>query len=121
MEERTRFSASDLKIEPLDHNLESFSCGSDSHFDELNAFFNNEIEDCARVRYISAYKVSLKDSDSVVAVFTLANDTLAVSSRQDLDDLIEEMQLPSQTHPVSLFRRTSLFPAINIGHLGVRA
>lgn len=98
----SRCTESDLKA------LSSFSCGVDC----LDTFFHNEIGICSKFHYITPYCV--KYGDLIVAVFTLSNDTI-VLEEDDKNELAQNADEYKFVFPL----QTS-FPAVNIGHLGVR-
>lgn len=64
-------------------NMSAFSCG----IDKLDNFFQYEVKECVRKRYLSAYCVSL-NSGEIVAAFTLMNDALMISSQIEKEDLL---------------------------------
>lgn len=94
-------------------NMSAFSCG----VDELDNFFQNEVEECVRRHYLSAYCAFL-NSGEIVAAFTLMNDALMISSQTEKEDFIDDLKFEVDADIVEFFNRQSSYPAINIGHLG---
>ena len=112
MEEKIQFSVSDLNVLPVStldaEEISVFQCG-ESH---LDSFFHDELILCAKYHYLSPYCVKL--NNSIVVLFTLSNDTLAL----EYEDKIFFPNLNREYDDI--FQRQTSFPAINIGHLGVR-
>lgn len=119
MEEKIQYLDIDLSIEPLSIddrlNVEGFSCGNN----ELDVFFHEEIFICAKHHYISAYCAKNKQNNELIAIFTLANDSVVIDN-VDKDDFIFESCIKISDEYISTFEKQTSFPAINIGHLGVR-
>lgn len=113
MVEKTPFSDSELNISRLEgddfNDLKDFSCGTEC----LDQFFHNEIELCAKYKYLSPY--CAKIGDEIVGVFTLAADALMLETddKEDFPNMNEEYR--------DIFPLQTSFPAINIGHLGVKS
>lgn len=110
---KIRFSVNNLTISKLDLSdfelLKSFTCGVET----LDKFFHDEIALCAKYHYLSPY--SVKHDGEIVAVFTLSNDSIMLES-EDKDDF------PNVNEEYShIFPQQSSFPAVNIGHLGVKS
>lgn len=120
MEERIQYSDIDLTIKPLSiddkSQIESFSCACVS----LDRFFHEEIYICAKHHYISAYCAKNINNGEIIAVFTLANDSVVIDNI-DREEFISESCAKISEEYISTFERQTSFPAINIGHLGVRA
>lgn len=116
MEGKTRFSDTDLSIEILSENydLSEFECGISA----LDYFFHNDVWMCVKYKYISAYLV--KYQNDVVAIFTLAHDTIAFLSNKDKSDFLEEILLSVGDEYKDIFVQQTDFPSINIGHLATR-
>ena len=87
MAERTQFSDIDFTISLLTDydDLSSFSCGCE----ELDLFFHKEVNLCVKYKYVSTYSVKNKKND-ILALFTLAHDSVVFQSSEDKDDFIEE-------------------------------
>ncbi len=109
---KTPFSDSELIISRLEGDdfraLADFSCGTEC----LDHFFHHEIELCAKYKYLSPY--CAKINGEIVGVFTLATDTLMLESddKEDFLNMTDEYK--------DIFSRQTSFPAVNIGHLGVK-
>lgn len=120
MEEKIQFLDIEINIERLkeedNKQLFSFSCG----VKELDEFFHNEILICAKYHYLSAYCVRNKFSHEILAVFTLANDAVIISNSSDKDDFIVDSSCKMPAEYIPLFKLQTSYPAVNIGHLGVR-
>ncbi|WP_455586640.1 GNAT family N-acetyltransferase [Bacteroides sp.] len=120
MEAKTQSSDINISINKLlRENLKqvlSFSCGCE----ELDHFFHEELLLCAKHHYVSAYCAKNVKNDDIVAIFTLSNDSVVIDN-VDKDDFIQESKLKISDEYTSTFEKQSSFPAINIGHLGVRS
>lgn len=120
MEERTPSSDIEISIEKLREEdsgeLSSFSCGKE----ELDKFFHDEIMICSKYHYFSPYCVRSVANGEIVAVFTLANDAVILGNSDDKDDFIEQSSCKINDEYLSVFQQQTSFPAVNIGHLGVR-
>lgn len=122
METRIQYSDIDIKIEKIKEEdteeLSSFSCGNGA----LDDFFHNEIHICSKYHYVSAYCARDAQSGEIVAVFTLANDAVVIGdSGDDLEDFIETSAIRINEEYQPVFKQQTSYPAINIGHLGIRA
>lgn len=121
MEGKTLYSdIDDLSIEPLSienkEKIQSFSYGTDT----LDEFFHEEIFICSKHHYIAAYCAKdIKDND-IIAIFTLSNDSVVIDNIDDKNDFISESCAKISEEYVSTFEKQTSFPAVNIGHLGVR-
>lgn len=115
MAESTLFSVDDIDLSPLTifdiESLSSFSCG----VEELDDFFHEEIWLCAKYHYLIPYKCTLSATNEIIGIFTLANDVIALEE----DDKIEFPQMTPEYNWI--FKRQCSYPAVNIGHLGVRS
>lgn len=113
MAAKTRYSATDIGIEPLspEENLDDFSCGND----KLDDFFHKEVVLCCKYKYLSAYTVKYRKTKEVVALFTLSNDSL-VLEKDDVEELMGDIDEEYKF----IFEMQSSFPSVNIGHLAVR-
>lgn len=118
MEERTQFSDTDFTINHLSNldDLSLFSCGCE----ELDLFFHKEVNLCVKYKYVSTYVVRNKEND-ILALFTLAHDSVVFQSPEDKNDFIEDSCCIIDEEYIETFVRQSAFPAINIGHLAVRS
>jgi len=120
MEEKTQYWDINLQISPLSPadktNVESFFCGEK----ELDSFFHNEIYVCAKHHYVAAYYAKDKRNGDIIALFTLANDSVVIDNVEDKEDFMSASRGRIDDEYVSVFERQTSFPAINIGHLGVR-
>lgn len=96
--------------------LALFSCGNEV----LDDFFHQEILVCAKYHYVSAYCAREVSDGKIVAIFTLANDAVVLDNAEDKEDFIQESSAKIQDEYLSVFQLQTSFPAINIGHLGVR-
>ena len=119
MEERTQFSNIDFTIAPLNESdkkqIESFSCGCT----ELDDFFHNEVFICARYCYVSPF-CAKNDQGDIIALFTLSNDAIVLTSSEDKQDFVDEITYSVDADYQQVFCKQSSFPAVNIGHLAVR-
>lgn len=95
------------------HAMSAFSCG----VKELDNFFNHEIEECVKHRYLAPYCAALI-SGEIIAAFTLMNDALVIKSHDEKLDFIEDMKWETDEKIADFFNRQTSYPAINIGHLG---
>lgn len=115
MAESILFSVDDIDLSLLTQsdldNVETFSCG----VEELDDFFHDEIWLCAKYHYLIPYKCTLSATGEIVGIFTLANDVIALEE----DDKIEFPQMPSEYNWI--FKRQCSYPAVNIGHLGIKS
>lgn len=96
--------------------LASFSCGEE----ELDKFFHNEMLICSKYHYIASYCARDKSNGKIVAVFTLANDAVILGNPEDKADFMEQSSYKIPKEYKSVFEQQTSFPAVNIGHLGVR-
>lgn len=117
MEGKTRFSDIDFSINLLSgcDDLSVFSCGCE----ELDSFFHTEVNLCMKYKYVSTYSVKNK-ADEILALFTLAHDSVVFSCGEDKNDFIEESCSIIEKEYIETFVKQSAFPAVNIGHLAVR-
>lgn len=88
--------------------------------DKLDDFFLNEILICSKYHYVSSYCARNKTNNEIVAVFTLTNDAVILGNSEDKADFIEEAATKMPEEYRSIFEKQTSFPAVNIGHLGVR-
>lgn len=120
MEEKIQFSDIEISIEKLteedSRELSSFYCGND----KLDRFFHDEILICSKYHYLSSYCARNIADREMVAVFTLANDAVMLGNSEDKDDFIEQSSDKIQEEYKAIFQMQTSFPAVNIGHLGVR-
>lgn len=86
----------------------------------MDDFFHNEIFLCSKHHYFSSYCAKLVNDDSIVAVFTLANDAVVLGNEEDKEDFIDQSSLNINEEYIPIFQMQTSFPAVNIGHLGVR-
>lgn len=119
MEGKTQYSDINIRIEKLSFNEKnsvlSFSCGCM----ELDHFFHDEIYLCTKHHYISAYCAKDNTNDEIVAIFTLSNDCVVIDNVDKIDFITESCCKISDEY-IPTFEKQTSFPAINIGHLGVR-
>lgn len=119
MAEKIQSSDIDISIDKLlREDLEqvlSFSCGCE----ELDKFFHEEIYLCSRYHHVSAYCAKNTSNDEIVAIFTLANDSVVIDNVEDREDFVLESKAQISDEYISTFKRQTSFPAVNIGHLGV--
>jgi GNAT superfamily N-acetyltransferase len=120
MEGRTLYSDIEISIDRLreedNYELSSFSCG----VDELDKFFHNEIMICSKYHYFSPYCAKNILNNEIVAIFTLANDVVILYNSDDKDEFIEQSSYKINDEYIPIFQQQTSFPAVNIGHLGVR-
>lgn len=113
MEARTRFSPADLTFSPLTEDdyplLSSFTCGVES----IDTFFRIQAYLCAKYKYLIPYKCCIENGNSIVGLFTLANDIIMLE-HEDRNDF---PNIPSEYEEI--FRKQNSFPSVNIGHLAV--
>lgn len=114
MEEKIRYSASELDFSPLTEDdivsLSDFSCG----VAEIDDFFYNEAYLCSKYKYLTPYKCTFLESGEIAGLFTLANDVLAL----EYEDKVDFPNLDIEYNDI--FQRQLSYPAVNIGHLAVR-
>lgn len=119
MAEKIQYSDIEETIEKLNiedgGELSSFSCGND----ELDAFFHNDILMCAKYHHIAAYCARDISTREIIAVFTLANDAVILDDG-DKDDFLQESSMKVNEEYIPWLQKQTSFPAINIGHLGVK-
>lgn len=88
MEEKTPFSAIEFNILPLADEdkaaIQAFSCGCQ----ELDDFFHHEVFLCARYGYVAAF-CAKNNKGEIIALFTLANDAIVLSSTYEKQDFVE--------------------------------
>lgn len=94
-------------------NMSAFSCG----VKEMDNFFHQEIKECVKRRYLSAYAV-LIPTEEIVAAFTLMNDALMIRIGSEREDFMDDLKFETSEDIVDFMTRQSSYPAINIGHLG---
>ncbi|MDE6544342.1 MAG: hypothetical protein K2K76_10310 [Muribaculaceae bacterium] len=115
MEEKIQFSIDDLLISHITESdyesLSLFSCGND----EIDDFFHDEVRLCSKYSYLIPYKCTIASSGEIAGVFTLANDVLNL----EYEDKISFYNIAPEYSEI--FIRQTSYPAINIGHLGVRS
>lgn len=120
MEAKTLSSDIDISIHKLlEEDLEqvlSFSCANTV----LDNFFHKEIFLCAKHHYLAAYCAKIVHTNEIVAIFTLANDSIMIDDNEEKKDFIEETCSKISSEYVSIFENQTSYPAINIGHLGVK-
>ena len=124
MVERIHFSTSDISIERLSEkdkgDLLNFSCGEDDKENQLNSFFHSDkLFRCNKHHLCSVYVVRQKSTSSLLAVFTLVNDSIGLLSHEDKKDLQEEVCYDVAEDYNEIWNQQTSFPAINICHLGV--
>lgn len=113
MEEKIRYSASDIAISRITESdkeaLSAFFCGVET----IDRFIHDEALLCAKYLYLIPYKCTFRDSGEILGVFTLANDvlTLEYEDKSDFPNISPEYS--------DIFLRQTSYPAINIGHLAV--
>lgn len=116
---KTPSSNIEFKILPLREEdkdlLGTFSCG----YKDLDNFFHNEIFICTKYCYISSFCAKNNDGE-IIALFTLANDSIVVNNSYDKNDFVTEVSDYVDEEYQTIFGKQSSFPAINIGHLAVR-
>jgi len=123
MVEKIQFSA-DISIERLSEkdkeNLLNFSCGEDDKENQLNSFFHSDkLFRCDKHHLCSVYVVRQKSTSFLLAIFTLANDSIGLLSQEDKKDLQEEVCDHVAEDYNEIWNQQTSFPAINICHLGV--
>lgn len=96
--------------------LSSFSCD----VEDLDKFFHEEILICSKYHYFSSYCARNIENGEIVAVFTLANDTVILDNPDDKEDFMEQCSYKINQEYIPIFQSQTSFPAVNIGHLGVR-
>lgn len=124
MEGKTLFSVSDISIERLNEedrkDLLSFSCGEEEEDEFLNNFFHsNDLYLCDKYHYYSVYVVRQKSTSYLLAIFTLANDSIVLTCQEDKEDLHDDVGCSIAGDYNEIWNKQTSFPAINIGHLGV--
>lgn len=123
MVEKIQFSA-DISIERLSQkdkkDLLNFSCGEDDKENQLNSFFHSDkLFRCDKHHLCSVYVVRQKSTSFLLAIFTLANDSIGLLSQEDKKDLQEEVCDHVAEDYNEIWNQQTSFPAINIWHLGV--
>lgn len=120
MEERTQSSDIEISIKRLTEEdsmeLSSFSCGIDG----LDNFFHHEIFICSKYHYFSSYCARNIANGEIIGGGTLANDAVVLGNAEDKDDFMEQSSYKINNEYVPIFQLQTSFPAVNIGHLGVR-
>lgn len=120
MEEKIQSSDIEISIERLKkedgEELSSFSCG----INELDEFFHKEILICSKYHYFSSYCARDVSNGEIIAIFTLANDAVIIDNAEDKEDFIKQSLYKINKEYVPIFQLQTSFPAVNIGHLGVR-
>lgn len=121
---KIQFSVSDISIERLSkedkEDLSNFSCGVDEKENKLNDFFHSDnLFLCDKHHFCSVYIVRQKSTSSLLAVFTLANDSIGLLSQDDKKDLQEDVCYDVAEDYSKIWNQQTSFPAINICHLGV--
>ena len=120
MAAKTRFSDIEISITRLNEEdreeLSSFSCG----VDKLDDFFHNDIFLCSKYHYFSSYCARKVDTGEIIAIFTLSNDAMIIDNSDDKEEFIQQSSSRVNDEYIPIFRSQTSFPAINIGHLGVR-
>lgn len=96
-------------------NLSAFSCG----VEELDKFFHTEIKECVKYHYLSAYCAYL-DSGEIISAFTIMHDALMIEGFTEKENFIEDLIHETDPVTVDFLAKQSSYPAINIGHLGVK-
>lgn len=124
MEERTPFSELDISINRLSEDnrkdLSSFSCGESEEYLELNKFIQSDnLYLCDKYHYYSVYVIRLKSDNRLVGIFTLANDCIVLASKEDEEDLKEEVSYSVADEYSEIWNNQTSYPAINIGHLAI--
>lgn len=118
MAARIQSSGIDIRIERLVEadacQVSAFTCGNQ----ELDHFFHNELFLCADNHYLSIYCAKSLGGE-LLAIFTLANDSIVLTDYEDKDDFIIDASCRINESYVDIFNKQSMFPAVNIGHLGV--
>lgn len=125
MAERIQSSDINIKIRLLKEGdkpvIQSFSCGDEDYCQCLNHFFHEEVFLCSKYAYVSSYCCIDKSNGEIIALFTLSNDSIALSSLTAKEEFIEEVaSMGIEEEYEDVFRLQTSFPAINIGHLAVR-
>lgn len=117
MAERTRYSVSNIDISRVSSASEyaGFSCGNK----ELDNFFHQDAIKCVLNKFISLYKATDVTTGRVVALFSLANDSVFTTNKKDKQDFIDESMPQFDASYYAILERQASFPAINIAHLGV--
>lgn len=119
MVEKTQFSDINISINKLlredFEQVLSFSCGCE----ELDKFFHEEIYLCSKHHHVSAYCAKNTHGNEIVAIFTIANDSVVIDNIEEKEDFVIESKTKISDEYISTFKKQTSFPAINIGHLGV--
>lgn len=103
---KIQFSVSDISIERLKkedrEDLLNFSCGVDKKENKLNGFFHSDdLFLCDKHHFCSVYIVRQKSTSSLLAVFTLANDSIGLLSQDDKKEL-RHLGVSSQFHSAGI-------------------
>lgn len=116
--EKTHYSAIDFQIRLMTDadykKLSAFSCGVNT----LDHFFQCEVAECVKRHYLASYCAFL-GSGEIIAIFTLMNDALMISSQTEKEDFIDDLKFEVDDDIITFFNHQSSYPAINIGHLGI--
>lgn len=100
--------------------MSSFSCGGSEEYIELNKFIQSDnLYLCDKYHYYSVYVIRLKSDNRLVGVFTLANDSIVLASKEDEEDLKEDVSYSVADEYTEIWKDQTSFPAINIGHLAI--
>lgn len=103
------------RIKKMDYRLlQSFTCGNKS----LDTFFQNEMELCAMHHYVTPY-CAMDRKGQILAIFTLSNDSIIISDSSDKQEFSMLSSCCFDQEYQQIFYQQSMFPAVNIGHLGV--
>ena len=99
------------QVKQLENNdrIESFDCGDD----DLNDFILNEAALYRREKLSECYLLKEKDSQNIVAFFSLLNDKISV------DDFDDKNRYNRFSRRFNNRKRLKSYPAVKIGRLGV--
>lgn len=109
------FHKENIKLTPLteEYVFKSFDCGNI----DLNDFlFNDSKVYLKHLRYTTTL---LETADQIVAYYSLANDLLTISDRQDFADEMEDCKDKIDFEFWERFLNQKMYPAAKIGRLAV--
>lgn len=102
-----------IKVTPLskDYNFKSFDCGNT----DLNDFLFNDSK--IYLKYLRYTTTLLETDNQIIAYYSLANDLLNISDRQDFADEMKDSKIDFDFW--ERFLNQKMYPAAKIGRLAV--
>lgn len=104
-----------VRVTPLskDYNFKSFDCGNS----DLNDFLFNDSK--VYLRHLRYTTTLLETDNQIIAYYSLANDLLSISDRQDFADEMEDSKSKIDFDFWEKFLNQKMYPAAKIGRLAV--